>query len=205
MAERTDASRFPRFAPVTYEEADDLTREVFDELTHAPRDNPVLGTFLHNPELMRRQSPLNEFLKQSTCLPPRQREIVILRVAWNCGADYMWATHTERALECGLRADDIDRIRDGAAAPGWSEDDRVLLEAVDELHLTCHATDETWAGLARQFDERQLVEVLVLTGNYRTLAYVMNGVGIRPPAGESPDLPGNQFLFAPHVDDPLSP
>jgi 4-carboxymuconolactone decarboxylase len=190
-----DGSLLPRFSPISYAEADDQTRGVFDELPHAPRDNVVLGTFMRNPQLTRVHSPFVGYMKDSTCLPVRHREIAILRSAWNCGADYQWVMHNQIGLACGLLQEEIDRVAAGAESPGWSPEERGVLRAVDELHSTCHVSDETWATLAGQYDERQLIEFLVLVGNYRTIAYVMNGVGIRPPGGKSPDLPGNRFLF----------
>jgi len=190
-----DVSLLPRFKPISYAEADDQAREVFDELQHPSPDNVVLGTFMRNPELTRVHSPFVGYIKDSTCLPVRHREIAILRSAWNCGADYQWAMHNQIGLACGLLQEEIDRVPAGAESPGWSPEERSVLNAVDELHFTCHIRDETWAMLADQYDERQLIEFLVLVGNYRTIAYVMNGIGIRPPGGDSPDLPGNRFLF----------
>jgi 4-carboxymuconolactone decarboxylase len=196
MAETIDVSVLPRLSPVSLAEAGDLAREVFAELSHAAPDNPVLGTCMHNPQLMRMQSPLSQYLKLSDCLPARHREIAILRNAWNCGADYMWASHGQAGLACGLTQDEIDRISVGSDAPGWSAEERTVLRAADELHATCHVTDETWAELAAQYDARQLIELVVLVGHYRTIAGVMNAVGIRPPTGRSEDVPGNRFLFA---------
>jgi alkylhydroperoxidase family enzyme len=190
-----DVSSLPRINPISYAEADDQTREVFDELQHPSPDDVVLGTFMRNPQLTRVHSPFVRYMKDSTCLPVRHREIAILRSAWNCGADYQWAMHNQIGLACGLFQDEIDRVAAGPESPGWSPEERSVLSAVDELHLNCRISDETWAMLARQYDERQLIEFLVLVGNYRTIAYVMNGVGIRPPSGDSPDLPGNRFLF----------
>ncbi len=193
--ETVDVKLLPRFGPISYAEAGPPARQVYEELRRPSPDNVVLGTFMRNPELTRVHSPFVSYLKNSTCLPVRHREIAILRSAWNCGADYQWEMHNQIGLECGLTREEIDRIPAGAESPEWTTEERWVLRAVDELHTTCRVGDRTWAGLARQYDERQLVELLVLVGNYRTIAYVMNGVGIAPPSGSSPDLPGNRFLF----------
>jgi 4-carboxymuconolactone decarboxylase len=190
-----DVSLLPRFRPIFYAEAEPRARQVYDELRHPSSDNVVLGTFMRNPDLTRVHSPFVSYMKTSSCLPVRHREIAILRTAWNCGADYQWEMHTRIGLDCGLSRAEIDRIPAGPESPEWSDDEINVLRAVDELHSTCRVADKTWAGLRNQYDERQLIEFLVLAGNYRTIAYVMNGVGIAPPSGESPDLPGNRFLF----------
>ncbi len=194
--ETVDAKLLPRFGPISYADAGPRARQVYEELRRPSPDNVVLGTFMRNPDLTRVHSPFVSYMKNSTCLPVRHREIAILRSAWNCGADYQWEMHNQIGMECGLTQEEIDRIPAGAESPEWTTEELNVLRAVDELHSTCRVGDRTWAGLARQYDERQLVEFLVLVGNYRTIAYVMNGVGIPPPSGVSPDLPGNRFLFS---------
>ena len=69
------------------------------------------------------------------------------------------------------------------------------LRAVDELYACCRVGDDTWAALAAMYDTSQLLEFLLLVGNYRTLSYVQNSVGIRPVTGTTPNIPGNRFLF----------
>jgi alkylhydroperoxidase family enzyme len=194
--EPIDVQQLPRIGPVSYADAGPRARHVYEELRRPSPDNVVLGTFMRNPDLTRVHSPFVAYMKNSTCLPVRHREIAILRSAWICGADYQWEMHNQIGLECGLTREEIDRIPAGADSPEWMAEEVLVLRAVDELHSTCRVGDRTWAGLARQYDEGQLVELLVLVGNYRTIAYVMNGVGIPPPSGVSPDLPGNRFLFS---------
>lgn len=190
-----DADRLPRFGPMTYAQADDETKRVYREMNHPNQDNVIFGTFMRNPTLHQLHSPFVAYMKTSTCLPVRHREIAILRNAWRCGADYQWEMHTMIGRECGLTDEEIERVSRGPGAPGWTLEEAAVLQAVDELHDTCRVDDRTWDSLASQYDECQLVEFLVLVGNYRTIAYVMNGVGIRPPSGDSPNLPGNRFLF----------
>jgi alkylhydroperoxidase family enzyme len=125
----------------------------------------------------------------------RHREIAILRSAWNCGVDDQWVNHTKIGLNCGLTQAEIDRIPEGADARGWSTEESTVLRAADELHVQCRIGDDTWAALARQYDEGQIIELFVLVGNYRMLSYIQNGVGIRPVTGTSPNIPGNRFLF----------
>jgi alkylhydroperoxidase family enzyme len=198
-----DATAFPRIEPLSYDHADQPARELWDQMRQ-PRDNTqtrpdvehaLFKTFMHHPELFRVHSPFVQYLKNSTTLPVRHREIAILRSAWNCGVDDQWVNHVKIGLESDLSEEDIDRIPAGADAPGWSAEEAALLAAVDQLHVACRVGDDTWAALTRQYSKRQLIEVMLLVGNYRTLAYVQNSVGIRPVTGTTPNIPGNRFLF----------
>jgi 4-carboxymuconolactone decarboxylase len=200
--EMIETSGLPRVRPVTYRDADPHARAVFDDLQHPAAADPFFGTLMQSPDYMQVHAPYVRYIKDSPFVPLRQKEIAILRSAWNCGTDYQWAMHTKAGLAAGLTQEEIDHIPEGPDWSGWSDEDRSLLRAVDELHSSCRITDATWAGLAAQYDDRQLVELLVLLGFYRTVSYVMNGVGLPPPGGSSPDLPGNRFLFAPTTPAP---
>jgi 4-carboxymuconolactone decarboxylase len=199
-----DISLLPRIEPLSYEDAEEETRAQWDQMaaaspaTEGPRidtQHAVFRTLMHHPDLFKVHSPYTQYLKNSTILPARHREIAIMRSAWNCGVDDQWVNHTAIGLNCGLSEEDIGRIATGAAAPGWSPFEAILIRAVDQLHHTCRVSDDTWASLVQEYDKRQLIEFLLLVGNYRSLSYIQNNVGIRPVTGTSPNIPGNRFLF----------
>jgi alkylhydroperoxidase family enzyme len=198
-----DVDLLPRIKPLSYDQADEQEQQLWDEMRLPPDDSrpapdvdhAVFRTFIHHPDLFRVQSPFTQYLKNSTQLPVRHREIAILRSAWNCGVDDQWVNHTKIGLDCGLTQEEIDRIPEGADARGWTSEESTVLRAADQLQLHCRVDDDTWAALARQYDKRQIIELFVLVGNYRTLSYIQNGIGIRPVTGTSPNIPGNKFLF----------
>lgn len=194
-----DVTRLPRLAPLAYEDADDEARALWDA-ARATGDSGAAHqqflTMLHHPALFRVSSPYTRYLKESTVLPLRDREIAILRTGWHCGSDTQWHHHTEIGRECGLTQEEIDRIPDGPDAEGWDARDAALLRACDELQGACRLSDKTWDALSTVYDKRQLIELLLLCGNYRTLAYLQGTLGIKPFDGPSPSIPGNRFLFA---------
>jgi alkylhydroperoxidase family enzyme len=152
-------------------------------------------TLMWNVELQDAYATLANYLRNSTCLPGRDREIAILRQAWDAGADYEWSIHAEMAAHAGLSPEDVEHLAAEPEAGEWAPHEAAIIRAVDELDAACRISDATWNALFSHYDERQLIELLVLVGNYRMLCYVFNAVGIRPPTGQSPDLPNNCFLF----------
>ncbi|MDT4939450.1 MAG: hypothetical protein QOG80_3121, partial [Pseudonocardiales bacterium] len=80
----------------------------------------------------------------------------------------------------GLSAADIDRVQDGAGAPGWSPRHSAILRAVDELHRDRDLTDETWAALREYVDERDCIELCLLVGHYELLATTIAALRIQP-------------------------
>ena len=193
-----DSAVMPRIPPLSYEELDAETQALWAGSSGGrpdPRANVLLGASMWNPEVHRVRSPFVNYVKTSTCLPSRDREIAILRTAWRCGADFMWAMHTEIGLECGLTQDEVERVGSGPDDTGWTPGEAAVLRSMDELHDHSRISDATWKVLAGRYDNRQLIELITLAGSYHVMAYLMGAIGIRPPSGESPNLPGNRFLF----------
>jgi alkylhydroperoxidase family enzyme len=162
---------------------------------HPSMEDLVRRTLGWSPELQQAHAAFANYLRNSPYLPKRDREIAILRHAWDCGSDYQWGMHAILALDTGLTSEEIQRVALDPEDGGWAPHEVAIMRAVDDLHAACRVGDDAWARLSSHYDERQLIELLVLVGSYRLLAYVFSSVGIRPPNGESPDLPGNSFLF----------
>lgn len=106
-------------------------------------------------------------------------ELVILRVSHLCGSDYERDHHERIGRRVGLSAEQIARVAHGSAATGWSERERALLLATEELHAEDRVSDGTWAALTVHLDERQLIELCLLAGHYTMLAGTLNSLGVQ--------------------------
>jgi alkylhydroperoxidase family enzyme len=84
--------------------------------------------------------------------------------------------------DLGLTEAEIERVTEGSSAEGWSEHERALLSAVEELHDDAMIGDETWSVLSRSMTETQLFELTVLVGQFTTVAYWQNA--LRLPLGK---------------------
>lgn len=108
----------------------------------------------------------------------RQREIVIDRITALSGSEYEWGVHI--AFFAGrVRLDDAMQrslVHGSADDPCWSTEDRLLIRACDQLHMTCDLDDALWKELRDVFSELALVEVLMLAGFYRTVSYLTNAL-----------------------------
>lgn len=113
-------------------------------------------------------------------LPRSDTELLILRTAHNAGSDYEWGHHERIGQAAGLSTEEVQRVREGPGAEGWSERQRLLLRAADELHADGRIGDETWAGLAGTYDDRLLIEICMLVGHYEMIAMTLNSLGVQP-------------------------
>ncbi len=115
-------------------------------------------------------------------LPRRDTELAILRVAHNTGCEYEWSHHERLGQRAGLSAEEVERVRSGPDAPGWTPRRELLLRAADEMHADGRIGDELWTRLADEFDDRLLIELCMLIGHYEMLAMTLNTLRVQPEA-----------------------
>ena len=134
----------------------------------------IFGTLAHHPDLLRRWLVFATHVLSKSTLPPRERELLILRTGWNCRSRYEWGQHVLIARDCGLSDAEIERVKHGPTAEGWDARDKALLDAADELHSTSSMSDATWEALAGEYSVEQLLDVVATVGNYHLVAMFLN-------------------------------
>ncbi|MBW8784275.1 MAG: carboxymuconolactone decarboxylase family protein [Novosphingobium sp.] len=172
----------PRVRPLAPEELSpevaELAREIGNVLgIPEPEDLAIWFKIMaHHPGLYRRHLEVGIELLGRGALPPVERELAIMRTGWLCGAPYEWSEHVAIARKLGVDAATIERVIVGSAAPGWSEHERALIRAVEELLADKMIGDATWEVLARSWNERQLIELPTLVGQYVAVAMMQNSL-----------------------------
>src|SRR4051794_26587923 len=104
----------------------------------------IFATLARHPKLFRDWLRFGGRLLAGGELPPRDRELLILRTAVHCRAEYEWGQHVRIGQQVGLEPDEIERVADGPDAEGWEERDALLLRAADELHENSVLSAQTW-------------------------------------------------------------
>ena len=118
------------------------------------------------------------FLLGAGVLGARERELLILRAACNCGSSYEWGQHVRLSERLGISREEVMRVAQGPEAAGWSADDAALLRAADELHHSAKISDSTWQQLSESYEERGLIEIAMLVGHYHMLAFALNSLEV---------------------------
>ena len=139
----------------------------------SPKGLNAMGVLAHHPELTDAYNQLIRHALYFTTLTPRDRELLVLRVAHVRGATYEWAQHVYQAGVAGLSAEEVARVRKGPDAPGWDPLERALLAAADELVVDARIADPTYATLSATFDSQQIMDVVFTVGVYDTFAMAM--------------------------------
>jgi 4-carboxymuconolactone decarboxylase len=170
----------PRIPPLGPEQWTPQQREMIaPQIREGGSALNLYATMLQHPGLYTPRVSFGTYLRSETSLPPRTREMLIMRAAFLVGAEYEWAHHVERAREAGLTDREIARIAAGPDAAGWSEESRAVLRAADELRREAFITDRTWAVLAKRYDVKQLIEIVFTVGGYTMTGLAINSFGIQ--------------------------
>jgi alkylhydroperoxidase family enzyme len=123
---------------------------------------------VEHPALYRALMPLIAKLISGSDLPPRDREVLVLRTLALSDETYERAHHGLIAAAAGMTQAEIAAAADGAAS--LSPFDRTLARAAEELVRDRRVADDTWAALAQRYSSVQLMEAVALVGLYDLMA-----------------------------------
>lgn len=172
MAENPSTTECPRITPLAPEE--------FTAEQQALVGDWSVLTFsrvmARHPDLYRVFVPFIEKVIRRTALPPRDRQVLVLRTLARCGDTYESAHHVDISHKIGMTDQQIAAIQQGDA--GLPPFDRLLIKAADELVVSHCLSDETWRALAERYSSVELMEVVGLVGCYTTMAMITRSFDI---------------------------
>jgi len=166
----------PTLTPIAVNDWDERLDGVVADMHGRPLN--VHGLMAHNPALLEAWWGFRNYSVSGGSLGDRAGELVILRTAHHMDAWYEWASHVVRGRKAGLSLEEIQRVKDGPGAGGWSAEDAALLCCVDDLVAHDRIADATLAEAARFYSAAQLLDLLAIHGMYVTLGRMINTWGL---------------------------
>ncbi|HXN60406.1 MAG TPA: carboxymuconolactone decarboxylase family protein [Acidimicrobiales bacterium] len=136
----------------------------------APKGLNAMGVMAHHPDVTLAFNHLVSHVNYDSTLSARQRELLVLRVAHVRGSTYEWGQHVYQGGQAGITPDEVERVRVGPSAEGWSPFERALVRAADELVRDARIGDDTYDTLSAELDTRQLMDVVFTVGAYDAFA-----------------------------------
>jgi alkylhydroperoxidase family enzyme len=168
----------PRIDPLPESEWSDEVSEILPRNFGASQVLNIFTTLARHPKLLKRWLVFGSHILGKSTLPPREREILILRTGWLCRCEYEWGQHVIIGRKTGLSDDEIRRITLGPAAPGWDPFEAALLRAADELRADAMIGDSTWEVLAARYGTRELLDLVFTVGQYTLVSMALNTLGV---------------------------
>lgn len=163
-------------SPAQQKVLEDISMVVVDGVRKPREDAVALEIVIRHAELYCAHLELGKRFLSDGEMSIRDRELAILRIGWLSQAPFEWGAHVVIAKRNGISGEEIERVIEGSSASGWSDHDRAIVRAMEELHFDSMITDETWATLAESYNDKQLIELTILAGQYKTVAYLQNSL-----------------------------
>jgi 4-carboxymuconolactone decarboxylase len=139
----------------------------------------VFYTFRHYPPADSVRGAINTRVTGRSTLDPLYREFLLVRIGTLCRSEYEFAAHLRAGRRAGMTDEDLALILAGSENGKGDPVKLALLEATDELYRDTFVSDATWKELADAFDTKQLLDVLIVVGGYRSTSMLINTAGVQ--------------------------
>lgn len=173
-----------------------------DPADFSPEQAELVGDWTHlvfsrvivrHPGAYRNFVPHIRALIAESTLPPRDREIVVLRILALCDESYELHHHRMiAAANSGMGPEEIEAAIAGGG-DCLSDFDRLLVAAAEELLSARELGDESWESLGERYSIEQRMELVFLAGLYVTMAMLTKSFGM-PLESEGQDFEKIQAL-----------
>jgi len=146
------------------------------------------AAILNNPEAAGSMAGLGGYARFETPLDPRTKTLAILAAAREADGHYVWTVNQRGALEVGLSDDTIAAIREFRAPVGLSPADANVVQFVIEILRQHRVSEATYQALQSQIGNAGIIDVLVVSGYYHTLAHTLQALEVELPQGMVSEL-----------------
>jgi len=175
------------------EDLDENGREAYDRgttpgATTAGLQGPT-GIQLYSTKTAPLHSALNTYLRRDAGISPRIREIAIMTTAREFDSVFEWNAHEPEGLKEGVPPAVVDVIKNRKALDGLDPTDAIVIQFGRELWRDHKVLSATFAKAKDVFGPNQLVDLVMLMGNYASTAALLTAFDMQIHDGETPLLP----------------
>ncbi len=155
-------------ARVPYLDQSDLPAEHKDLLA---RNINLFRAMVHSPNGARAFHGLGEFIRHTSRLDPRLRELAILQVGYMTKSVYEYTHHIKIGRDFGVSDDDLRALAaETAGKPSRLEPlARTVLRAAREMTQGFAISDETFAALRQDLDYERLTDLVLTIAFYNAV------------------------------------
>jgi alkylhydroperoxidase family enzyme len=158
-------------ARVPYLDRKDVKPEHQDLLT---RGINLYRALVHSPDGLS-FSALGHFIRHTSRLDPRLRELAILQVGYLTRSPYEYSHHVEIGRDFGVSDDDIRAIGDETAGRPTRLEPlaKAVLRAAREMTTDLTISEQTFAALRRELDHERLTDLVLTIGFYNGVVRIL--------------------------------
>jgi 4-carboxymuconolactone decarboxylase len=131
------------------------------------------GIHLYSTKTVEAHNTINQYLRFGAGFDPKLREVAILTVAREMDSRFEWAAHEPEALKVGVAQHVIDVIKYRKSTEGLSKIDAAVIEFGRQVLRDHKVTSAAFARMRALFAPGQLVDLVLLMGNYAGTALLL--------------------------------
>jgi 4-carboxymuconolactone decarboxylase len=190
MPERPVVGKEPRFAQLRIEDLNEQQRSLAEEIMKISSvgiGGPY-NALLRSPVMAERMFKLLDYLRFHTSVPRKLNEFAILIVARQWTSQVEWYAHYPLAIKAGLSDAVAADLKEGKRPAGMQPDEAATYEFLIELSTKHEVSDATFNQLRSFLSEQQIVDLVMVSGTYVTVAMLLSAAEQGVPAGKAPPL-----------------
>ena len=146
------------------------------------------AALLNNPQAAGSMAGLGAYARFETPLDPRVKALAVLTAAREANGHYVWTVNQRSARDAGIADDIIDAIHERRAPFGLEPKDASVVQFVLELLRHHRISDATFEAVRTQVGDAGIVDILVVSGYYHTLAHCLQALEVELPEGTTSAL-----------------
>jgi 4-carboxymuconolactone decarboxylase len=188
MPSDIDAQSGFRLPLLKREELDDDGKRAYDRASTPGKTIVGLrgpaGIGLYSSKTVDAHTTTNQYLRFQAGFDPKIREIAILTVAREMDSRFEWAAHEPEALKEGVPMALIDVIKHRKTTQGLPETEAAIIEFGRQIFHEHKVTSAAFARMRAIFNPHQLVDLVLLMGNYAGTAALLAAFDMQVPDGK---------------------
>ena len=141
------------------------------------------AALLNNPAAAGSLAGLGGYARYETPLPPRLKALAVLTAAREACGHYVWTVNQPAARDAGLSEEIIAAIREYRAPAGLAPEDAAVVQFVLEILRQHRISEATFEAMRALVGDAGVVDVLIVSGYYHTLAHCLQALEVELPEG----------------------
>lgn len=156
---RVEEADYTRLTPQQREQTNRMGRRGL------PTTSKLQKAMINYPTFLGAMAPFGKRAIDDTSLPPRIWQLACMRTVWLCDSEYLWSQHRKAILQLGVTDQDLHGVAEGPTSDRLQGFDRIVVQAVDDLHFDHRLSDATW-GQFDQFGPEGVTDLILVYGLY---------------------------------------
>jgi 4-carboxymuconolactone decarboxylase len=167
------AARFPQVTMEQLNEQQKAAAKEFLKVSSGGLGGPY-NVLLRSPEMAAKRFALMTYLRFQTSVPRHLNEFAILIQGRLATAQYEWWAHYPLALKAGLSKAVADQLKEGKRPTAMTAEEAAVYQFCVELSLDHKVSDATFDTLKKFLNERQIVDLIVISAEYVSTSWMLN-------------------------------